>query len=103
MRATILSAALLVLTAACASAGEQSGGQGEAADGSYPSLRDVPRTHDANIDTEHWAALERELIEAGQAVRSNPRAEPATAAENPAAFLEEAQRELERARDAHTP
>jgi hypothetical protein len=101
MRATILSAALLALTAACATAGEP--GQPDAGDGSYPSLRDVPRTHDANTDVDHWAALEQELIAAGQAVRSNPRAQPAAEAEDPNAFLEEAQRELEQARDAHTP
>jgi hypothetical protein len=103
MRATILSAALLAMTAACATAGEPSDGQSQAAGDSYPSLRDVPRTHEANVDADHWAALEQELLAAGQAVRSNPRARPASEAEDPAAFLEDAQRELEQARDAHTP
>jgi hypothetical protein len=102
MRATILSAALLTLTAACASAGEP-GDQASRGDASYPSLRDVPQTHDANTDADHWAALERELLAAGQEVRSNPRAQPAAEAESPADFLAEAQRELEQARDAHTP
>lgn len=103
MRATILSAVLLVLTAGCASAGEGASGRSEGDEGAYPNLRDVPRTHDANVDADHWATLERELMEAGEAVRSNPRAQPAAEAEDPAAFLEEAQRELEQARDAHTP
>jgi hypothetical protein len=99
MRATILTAGLLALTTACASAGEQPGSSGE----SFPDLREVPREHQANVDPEYWAALERELAAVGQAVRSNPRAEPATAAQDPAAFLEDARRELEETRNAHTP
>jgi hypothetical protein len=103
MRATILSTALVAMTAACASAGEPSAGPAGAADGSYPSLSEVPRTHDANVDADHWAALEQELLAAGEDVRAHPRARPAAEAEDPAAFLEQAQRELEQARDAHTP
>jgi hypothetical protein len=97
--------ALLFASAGCASAGEQSRdwmAEREAAVGAdYPNLRDVPTTNDANTDSAYWAALERELLAAGQAVRDNPRSAPATAADDPQLFLDEAQRTLEAARDAH--
>jgi hypothetical protein len=52
-----------------------------AADEAYPSLRDVPRWHDANVDPAHWAALRRDLIGAGRLRKNSPRAAPASATE----------------------
>lgn len=72
-------------------------------DETYPSLRDVPRTSDANTNEAHWAALERELLALGQAVKDSPRAQSAAAAESPTEFLENARQELEAARLAHDP
>ncbi|MGD9813905.1 MAG: hypothetical protein AB7Q23_07530 [Hyphomonadaceae bacterium] len=69
----------------------------------YPSLRDVPRRHDANVDPAHWAAVEHEMLAARQTLLASPRAAPATGAEDPAAFLEEARRELEQTRQSHEP
>jgi len=70
--------------------------------GEYPNLRDVPRTHDANVDAAHWAAVEADVIAAGEAVKNNPRAAPASEADvRPGEFLEEAQQDLEEAREAH--
>jgi hypothetical protein len=36
-------------------------------------------------------------------VKANPRAQPATQTQDPAAFLEEAREDLEEARQAHEP
>jgi hypothetical protein len=106
MRAAILVASLLTGVAGCASAGETPDWLAEraaAADEACPSLRDVPRTHDANVDPAHWAAVQRDLIAAGQAVKNSPRAAPASATEAPEQFLEEARRDLEETRQSHTP
>jgi hypothetical protein len=68
----------------------------------YPSLQDVPRGHDANVDAAHWAAVERDVIAAGQAVKNHPRAAPASEANvQPGEFVTEAQEDLEEARQAH--
>lgn len=72
-------------------------------DSSYPSLRSVPRTTDANTDATHWATVEADVIAAGEAVKSNPRAAPASEVETPAEFLEEAREDLEEARQSHEP
>lgn len=69
--------------------------------GTYPSLREVPRTTVANTDAAHWEEVEQEVTAAGTAMRASPRAEPAPADQNPAAFINEAREELEQARDAH--
>jgi hypothetical protein len=69
--------------------------------GTYPSLRDVPRTTVANTDAAHWQTVEQEVVAAGQEMRANPRAEPASAGQDPAVFVDEARRDLETARDAH--
>jgi len=77
--------------------------QRAADDGSYPSLRDVPRTTTANTDATHWAELEADLLAAREEVRANPRSQPATQAEDPQAFLDQARQDLEQARRAHEP
>ena len=41
------------------------------------------------------------IAAAGEAMRANPRAEPATPDQDPAAFVDAARRDLEAARDAH--
>ncbi|UPT64837.1 MAG: hypothetical protein M0D54_10275 [Hyphomonadaceae bacterium JAD_PAG50586_4] len=105
MRAAILVAASL-MAAGCASTGETPDWLAErsaTADEAYPDLHAVPRTHDANVDQAHWAAIEAEMLATGQAVRANPRAAPAAQTETPTAFLEEAQRDLEETRQSHTP
>lgn len=101
MAAGLLAASL----AACVSTPSDAPGwfqERNAAEGStYPSLRDVPRHADANTNAAHWAALEQDVKEAAIAMRASPRAEPATAEQDPAAFVDEARRDLETARDAH--
>lgn len=72
-------------------------------DAGYPSLREVPHGTSANTDAAHWAAVEADLRSAGQDVLTHPRAQPATAADDPAAFLDDARRELEETREAHEP
>lgn len=72
-------------------------------DEGYPSLRDVPAGTDATVDPAHWAAVEADLVAAGRAVRTSPRAQPATATESPAEFLEEARQDLEETRQSHEP
>lgn len=68
----------------------------------YPSLRDVPRTADANTDSAHWAQVEAELIAAGQAMKAHPRSAPASEADvQPTEFVQEAIEDLEQARQAH--
>lgn len=91
---TILCGAALLASCASATGSE---------DSEFPSLRDVPATSIANTDATYWAAVEAEMLAAGAAVRSNPRAQPVTAEEDPALFLEQAREELERARQAHEP
>lgn len=100
MRAVILAVGLVAGLAGCASAGDDALVQAE---GGYPSLRDVPRTSDANVDPAYWARVERDLVAAGQAVKTHPRAAPAAEGEDPAAFLEDARRELEETRQSHEP
>lgn len=110
MRGLLIAAALFAASAVTACASPQTGeepawfAQREAAtENTYPSLQSVPRDTDANLDAAYWAQLQQDMVAAGAAVRSNPRAQPATAAEDPNAFLEEARRELEQARLAHEP
>lgn len=101
MAAGLLAASL----AACVSAPSDAPGwfqERDAAEaGSYPSLRDVPRRTDANTNAAHWEAVEQDVMAAAAEMRASPRVEPATAAQDPAAFVDEARRDLETARDAH--
>lgn len=102
MRALALFVGLTTALMACAG---PSGGQtrGEASEPGFPSLRDVPRATDANVDPAHWARLEAELLAAGREMRSHPRAQTAPQTETPADFIEGARRDLEQARQAHEP
>jgi hypothetical protein len=68
----------------------------------YPSLREVPTTTIADTNQERWEEARRELMEAAQALRAHPRAQPAEG-ESPATFVEEARRELEETRQSHEP
>ena len=61
------------------------------------------RTTDANTDAAHWAAIERELLALGESVKTNPRAQPATATESPSEFLNKAREDLEQTRRTHEP
>jgi len=72
-------------------------------DASYPSLRDVPSGTTATVDAAHWDAVQSDVVAAGQAVRDNPRSQPATNTENPTEFLEEAREDLEETRASHEP
>jgi hypothetical protein len=102
MRAALALATLVIGLAGCVSAPE-----GEAPDwandGGFPSLRDVPRGSAANTDPAYWAAVQTDLMQAGEAVRNHPRAAPAAESQSPEEFLAEAQRDLEQARLAHEP
>ena len=69
--------------------------------GTYPRLQDVPTKTDANTDPAHWEEVRRNVLSAGLTMRAHPRAEPATAEQDPAAFVDAARRDLEAARDAH--
>jgi len=95
------------LMAGCVSAPEQAPAwyaerEAQLEDG-YPSLREVPRSSSANTNPRHWDQVEAELIAAGQQVKTNPRAAPASQTESPQAFIDEARRELEETRQAHEP
>jgi hypothetical protein len=98
MRAILLVATLLAGLGGCAST-PQSAESGEAASG-FPELRDVPTGTIANTDPAYWAQAEADLVAAGEQVRAHPRAQPG-ASEDPAAFIDEARRDLEQARQAH--
>ncbi|MEZ6021895.1 MAG: hypothetical protein R3C16_00350 [Hyphomonadaceae bacterium] len=74
----------------------------EQAAGDYPSLREVPRGTSANTNAAYWDRVEAEVVAAGEAVRANPRSEPAPDTD-PADFIEEAREDLEETRQAHTP
>ncbi|MBY0563796.1 MAG: hypothetical protein K2P58_06365 [Hyphomonadaceae bacterium] len=104
MRALILFVGLTAGLVACAgpSGGQTPGADAATAQG-FPSLRDVPRTTDANVDAAYWAQVEAELLAVGREMRANPRAQPAPQAETPADFIEDARRDLEQARQAHEP
>jgi hypothetical protein len=70
----------------------------------YPRLRDVPTGGtSANTAAAHWQAGEADLLAARDAARDNPRAQAATAQDDPEQFLEEARRELEETRASHNP
>ena len=106
MRLAMLAATLMIGLAGCASSDNAPAWFNERSaeeDSSYPSLREVPRGTVANTEAAHWAALEAELRAAGQAVKTHPRAQPATEADDAAAFLDEAREDLEEARRAHEP
>ncbi|MES1202481.1 MAG: hypothetical protein ABUS57_13645 [Pseudomonadota bacterium] len=72
--------------------------------GGYPKLEDVPQTTTANTDTRHWAAVQADVVTAGQAMRANPRDVPVTTNDT-AAFVADAQQELAAtaAKHADTP
>ena len=108
MRAQLIAAALLGASAlgACASsgAGEEPAWFSEreaSVPNTFPSLRDVPRETNANTDAAYWARLQAELTDVRAEMRNNPRSQPATAADDPNIFLEQARADLERARLAH--
>jgi hypothetical protein len=71
----------------------------------YPSLREVPEGGtSATTSGAHWRSVEAELLAARAAAEANPRAQaPATADEDPQAFLDQARRELEATRASHNP
>lgn len=103
-RGVFLAAAASLALAACASTPENAPAwyaEREAQTrGDYPQLRDVPRDTIANTDAGHWATVEAEVMAAGQALKTNPRAEPAQP-QDPNAFVEEARQDIEEARQAH--
>ncbi|WP_395647342.1 hypothetical protein [Terricaulis sp.] len=70
-------------------------------DSSYPSLRSVPREHDANVSRAHWNAVERETMAAAAQMRANPRATFGEPPQDPASFIDEARQALEASREAH--
>jgi hypothetical protein len=66
----------------------------------YPSLHSVPRTITANTDAAHWGEVQADVVQAGQAMRADPRAQWAPA-DDPNVFVAEARAVLERTRLAH--
>lgn len=102
MRA-VLVMALTATLAACASApaGEEPA-WAEQSQG-YPSLREVPTGSSATLDAAHWQAIEQELLAARAQAQAHPRAQAPAATEDPAAFVDEARRDLAVTRDSHAP
>ncbi len=100
MRAALVLALLVVGAAGCASAENTAATEAE---GGFPALTSVPRDTDAITDPRYWARVEADVLAAGEALRANPRAEPATAQQNPALFLDEAREDLEETRQSHEP
>jgi hypothetical protein len=100
-----MSAAAL-LTTACASADAPAGAPAwyvdaiNDDDAEFPSLDDVPRAHQANIDQAHWNAVAADLGAALETLRANPRNEPADP-DDAAAFADEARAAIDASRDAH--
>lgn len=70
-------------------------------DTDYPSLRSVPRTHDANVSQSHWNAVEQETLAAAAQMRASPRATFGEPPQDPAVFIEEARQALEASRQSH--
>lgn len=70
-------------------------------DSSYPSLRSVPRSYDANVNQQHWDVVERETLAAAEQMRASPRAQFGAPTEDPATFIEEARQILEASRQSH--
>lgn len=108
MRGHLIVAALVGASAlgACASTGSSQepawfSEREQSVPNTFPSLRDVPSATNANTDAAYWARLQADLTAAGAEVRNNPRSQPATAADDPNLFLEQARADLERARLAH--
>jgi len=106
MRLAIVAAVLGFGLAGCASARNAPEWFAERSaenDSGYPSLRDVPTGTSATTDAAYWATIETDLVQAGQAVKTHPRGQPASATESPAEFLEEARQDLEETRQSHEP
>jgi hypothetical protein len=72
----------------------------EAGDGTYPDLREAPRSTIANQDQAHWDAAQREMAQAAAALRAHPRAQY-TPPDDPAAFVDQARSDLEATRRSH--
>ena len=68
----------------------------------YPNLHDVPRTNDVNTNAQHWAAVQQDVQAAGQAMLADPRSQPAPA-DDPNAFISDAQNAIDQSRQAHGP
>jgi len=68
----------------------------------YPNLHDVPRTNSANTDAQHWAQVQADVQATGQAMRADPRSQPAPP-DDPNAFITDAQHAIDQSRDAHGP
>ena len=103
MRAAAVVVGLLALSGCVTGSGEAPAWFSEAqadAEGGYPSLRDVPRTTTANTDPAHWARVDAELMAAREALKGNPRAEPAPP-QGADEFVNQAREELEQSRQAH--
>ena len=102
-----MAAGLAVGLAGCAHADTQATPAGSGSEpaiqpqSGFPDLRSVPREHLGNTDQNYWNAAAAEVLAAAEAMRANPRALYQPQTENPAAFLEEAQRALAETRDSH--
>jgi len=67
----------------------------------YPRLEDVPQASTANVNQNHWNQVQSDVVAAGQAMRSNPRDQPA-ANDDPNAFMNDARQQLDHTRAAHS-
>jgi hypothetical protein len=68
---------------------------------SYPELRSVPTSHEANTDPGHWAQVRSEVLAAVADLRDHPRSVYGSPPEDPAIFLNEAREDLMESRDSH--
>jgi hypothetical protein len=67
---------------------------------SYPRLRDVPRTSDANTNAAYWAGVEADVLAARQAMLANPRSQW-TPPEDATQFNNDARAAIDASRDQH--
>ncbi len=66
----------------------------------YPSLRDVPRTSDANTNAAHWAEVQANIDAAKRQMAASPRNQPAPP-QDPNGFITDAQAAIEATRASH--
>ena len=103
LAATLISAGLGIALAGCAHADAAPAATAittPAAAPGFPDLRSVPRASVADTSQRHWDAVAADVLAAAQAMKNNPRSAPG-APEDPNAFLNQAQRDLEATRNSH--
>jgi hypothetical protein len=68
----------------------------------YPNLHDVPRANDVNTNAQHWAEVQADVQAAGQAMRADPRDQPAPP-NDAQTFINDAHTAIDQTRQTHDP